>query len=393
MNSLKTLLVIAALAAVAYGAYVHLNRNSETAAVTGDAPGWPGGGPAVQIPGSGGPNVQIPGSGGPPRQIPGTGTPNLQLPAPGAAKFTPPTIPPVPVAPLTEGGPYHRPSNGTGDAPGNPQSTLANRDNQLPPSNSEPDALGRTPNPLPGRSSQNRFSNRFSIFMQAIQNKLDRGQLSEAHLALTRLYDDPDLSAEQSQRVTDLLDQLAGTVIYSREHWLEGRPYVVRQNETLEQIARQYGIPWQVLAKINGIHDPQNLQPGQELKVVRGPFTAVIDLSNYELTMMLKGRYAGRFRIGVGIDRDNLAGSYIVRDKTVNPQYYGPNRMEIDADDPNNPLGELWVGLGDQIGIHGTNSQQNIGRTGGPGSICLGNQDIEDVFGILSIGSRVIIRR
>ena len=61
-----------------------------------------------------------------------------------------------------------------------------------------------------------------------------------------------------------------------------------------------YDVSPALLAKINGIRDPQQLQPGMELKVFHGPFDAVIDLNRYELTLFLKDRYAGRFTIGIG---------------------------------------------------------------------------------------------
>ena len=35
------------------------------------------------------------------------------------------------------------------------------------------------------------------------------------------MYYDPNLPAEQAKEITELLDQLAGTVIYSRQHYLE----------------------------------------------------------------------------------------------------------------------------------------------------------------------------
>ena len=45
------------------------------------------------------------------------------------------------------------------------------------------------------------------------------------------------------------------------------------------------------------------------------------------------------------------------------------------------------------IGIHGTDNPLNVGATIDRGTICLGDRDAEDVFDILSIGSRVVIRR
>jgi LysM repeat protein len=180
-------------------------------------------------------------------------------------------------------------------------------------------------------------------------------------------------------------------VIYSRQHLLEPA-YVVKPGETLPQIAETYDVPWQLLAKINGVADLQNLQPGRELKVVRGPFRAVVHLDRYEMTLMLGGLYAGRFPIGIGQDNYQLEGTYDVRDKTVNPTYYGLTEI-VDADDPNNPLGERWIGLDGRVGIHGTNNPANVGRAEGKGSICLSDRDAEDVYDILSVGSRVVIMR
>jgi lipoprotein-anchoring transpeptidase ErfK/SrfK len=252
-------------------------------------------------------------------------------------------------------------------------------------------------NPLPGRSPGLGPANDFATAWQAIQGQLDANQLAEAHLALSRWYNHPDVPVEQVSGVIDLLDQLAGTVIYSRQHLLEG-PYTVAQLDTPENISRTFQVPWQVLARINGVDSPQQLQPGQQLKVVRGPFRAEVDLHNMELTLFLQERYAGRFPIGVGLDHRDLTGSYIVSRKGASPRYVGSDQVTVEADDPANPYGQLWIGLQDLSGretgvaIHGTNDPANLHRVAGRGAICLSAQDIDDVFGILSENSRVDIR-
>jgi lipoprotein-anchoring transpeptidase ErfK/SrfK len=232
----------------------------------------------------------------------------------------------------------------------------------------------------------------FLELLQIARTKLDGGSWGEAHRVLTTWYGDPKLTAEESTMLIDLLDQIAGTAIYSRQHLVEA-PHTVLPGETLQQIAESYNVPPQLLAKINGIRDPQSLRPDQQLKVVRGPFHAIVRLDSHELTLMVNGCYAGRFPIGIGTDHSQLEGTYLVKEKEPNPTYYGPNGMTIGAEDPRNPLGKRWIGLGDQIGIHGTNDPQNIGRDQAAGSICLGDRDIEDVFDILSVGSRVLIQR
>jgi LysM repeat protein len=251
----------------------------------------------------------------------------------------------------------------------------------------------------PGMSAAPAGGGQFGQLMEIVQQQLDAGSLAEALETLSRFYGDPRFSADESRQLTEILDQVAGTVIYSRQHLLEP-PHVVRAGETLDQIAAEYDVPAGLLAKINGVRDPKNLQPGSQLKVVRGPFNAVVNLEKRDLSLMLQGRYAGRFRIGVGRDCPSLEGTYEVKDKTVNPTYYGRDKV-VDAEDPANPWGERWIGLGNPagaaqatpVGIHGTDNPLNIGATADRGAICLGKRDVEDVYDILSIGSRVVIRR
>jgi LysM repeat protein len=230
----------------------------------------------------------------------------------------------------------------------------------------------------------------YESFMRMIRTQLDAGKLSEAHLLLSPLHDDRRLTPSQAKEVTQTLLQLAGTVIYSNQHLLEA-PYTVRSGETIEQIAAAYKIPPQLLARINLIRDGEQPPAGTQLKVIRGPFSAVVHLERYELVLMLNERYAGRIAIGIGQDQPNLEGDFQVRTKTLDPAYHG--QVFIGAGDPNNPLGKMLIDLGGHVALHGTNNPAGVGRYQGRGTIRLANADIEDLFRILSVGSAVKIRR
>jgi hypothetical protein len=239
--------------------------------------------------------------------------------------------------------------------------------------------------------------------MEEARKAIDAGKYAEAQLALSKLYGNPDLPPEQAKQITTLLDQLAGTVVYSRQHHLEP-PYVTQSGDTIDRIAQRYNVPWQLLARINGLMPPgasnadsaakdQPLPVGRVLKVIRGPFDAVVHLDRRELTLMVGSRYAGRFAIGIGRDQPKLEGEYTVCNKTLNPTYYGPDGINIGPNDPKNPLGGAWIGLTDRIGIHGTSDPQSIGRDDNRGAICTSDRDLQDLYGILSVGSRVTILR
>ncbi|MEE8453035.1 MAG: LysM peptidoglycan-binding domain-containing protein [Thermoguttaceae bacterium] len=389
MSSLKNLLVIVVLMVVSCGVYILVTRNPQTSQTPDEASAW-----------SNGPNVQMPGPGDAMPQMP-LGNAPMANPStafapqygPGAAPMqNDPNLPP----PSTLGA-----SGGTASAP-------AFVPPEIPPTPVDA-RMGSTAQPYPYpsatepagapiASSHGGVADSFETAHRAIQAQLDQGLLTDALLELSQLHDSGHVPQERVSDVQELLDQLAGAVIYSRQHLMEDA-YTVRPGDSLEQIAALYQVPWKLLANINGISDPIHLETGRQLKVVRGPFDAQIDLTDMVLTLRVGGHYAGRFAVGVGQDQPNLEGSYVVSGQTVDPVYYGPQQTRIEAGDPNNPLGEFLISLGSEPGdagrvaIHGTNDPRNLHHTGGQGTIRLGDRDIEDVFGILSIGSRVVIRR
>jgi len=226
----------------------------------------------------------------------------------------------------------------------------------------------------------------------AIEPLLQSGQLAEAHLALSKLYGNPSLTPEEDSRLTALLSQLAGTVIYSRQHLLDA-PHRVAPGETLEQIATACNVPWELLAKINGLPGAGPLEPGQELKIIKGPFHAVVDLQQKQLVLFLNGeRYAGRFPIAVGADHPPLPGEHhVVQNKLLNPSYYA--ERVYTPEDPQNPLGSRKIELDQQVSIHGSNDPSSLDREDPRGCIRMNPRDIEDVFDILTIGSEVAVRR
>ncbi len=221
------------------------------------------------------------------------------------------------------------------------------------------------------------------------QSMLESGKYREALATLSVFYQSPELTAQEQRELVDLLDPLAGRVIYSREHLL-APPHTVRRNETLSDVAQQYNVPMELLQKINEITTPDVLVPGTELKVVTGPFRAEVNLPGQELTLFLNELYAGRFPITVGLDPAPVAGDFKIRDKRENPDYFSMDGRKIPAGNPTNPFGSVRLDLGREVSIHGSPLQ---GADPSRGCISLSPQDADDVYGILSIGSTVRILR
>lgn len=228
----------------------------------------------------------------------------------------------------------------------------------------------------------------FAEQLREAEALMAESSLLESHAKLSQLY---WKFPEFRQELLPSLEQTAATIFTSPDQ-LFGEPHFVEYGETLESIGKQYEVPWQYLALLNRI-TPEKLQAGQKLKVVRGPFGAVVDLSTYTLTIHSHGWYVRHYQIGIGRDGKTPIGVFTVKDKLENPEWYDPDGGVVDADDPDNPLGEYWLGLGDHIGIHGTIDPDSIGKAASRGCIHLGDADIEEVFSLLSVGSQVKIRK
>ena len=162
----------------------------------------------------------------------------------------------------------------------------------FPSSASLPPEMPPPPGSLPSSAA-------FATAWTDAHEKLAAGRYAEALTALSVWYDDPSLGLEESHRLEDLLGQLAGTVIYSQQDLLLP-PHVVAPGETLPAIAAESGVSWQLLAKINGVSDPMQLVPGEHLKMIRGPFDAVVSVARRRISLQVGGAYAGSFPVAVG---------------------------------------------------------------------------------------------
>ena len=238
----------------------------------------------------------------------------------------------------------------------------------------------------------------FNNMWQSAQEKVKDGEYDVALFTLSLWYSNPDLTSEQRNDLIPMLDELAGKVIYSRDY-VFGRPHTVQPRETLAQIAAQNAVTPEFLARVNGLDSSAALTPGQQLKVITGPFRAELDLSKREITVFVGSYYAGRFMAGVGRDLPLGEMALKVFEKSgARPYVDRETNEQVVAGDPKNPYGNYWIGLhipgapiDPHLGIHATGSRVEASDT--RGCISLSERDADDLQAILSIGSLFTVRR
>lgn len=223
--------------------------------------------------------------------------------------------------------------------------------------------------------------------LQKIDQQIQAGEFLPAHKELSRIYWErpADRAAIQSR-----LDSAASTIFFQPQpHFAE--PYVIQPGDRLESIAKKYKLSWEYLSALNRT-SPTRIQAGKRLKVLKGPFSAAVDLQDFALTVHLHGYYVKRYEIGIGKDGSSPLGQFPVLTKIANPQYTDPDGRVIEGDDPRNPLGERWIDLGNSYGIHGTIEPESIGKAASRGCIRMRDPDIIEVYNFLTVGSEVTLR-
>jgi lipoprotein-anchoring transpeptidase ErfK/SrfK len=128
--------------------------------------------------------------------------------------------------------------------------------------------------------------------------------------------------------------------------------------------------------------------------------TIIIDTANTYLYLALGGGKALRYGIGVGREGFTWSGSERVSRMSEWPDWHPPSEM-IDrqpylprfmAGGPGNPLGARALYLGKTLyRIHGTNQPSTIGTFVSSGCIRLLNEDIEDLYSRVQVGTRVVV--
>ncbi len=218
------------------------------------------------------------------------------------------------------------------------------------------------------------------------------------------------LPPDQAEYARGVLAELANETIFSRRIF-DNDPYVQRYKmqpgDVLSKVERslKLHIPVELILKVNRISDARKIQAGQTLKMVNGPFHAIVSKSTMTMDVFLHRDgldpvFVRRLPVGLGKDDGTPAGLWRIKrgEKGRQVAWYPPPssglKGRINRGEPDYAFGAkgIWIplegldenteGLTD-YGIHSTNDPSSIGRAESLGCIRLGDDDIEFVYATL----------
>jgi lipoprotein-anchoring transpeptidase ErfK/SrfK len=167
--------------------------------------------------------------------------------------------------------------------------------------------------------------------------------------------------------------------------------YKVLPGDSLEKIAKKYRTTIELIKQRNGLKE-NNLKEGQELSIWNHPFTIIVDKGSNQLRLELNKNSVKEYRVSTGkATTTTPLGEFIIKYRYPFPTWYHRGEI-IQGGSADNWLGSRWLGFDKpKYGIHGTIYPQLIGQSVSGGCIRMKNKDVDELYDIVPIGTKVTI--
>lgn len=118
-----------------------------------------------------------------------------------------------------------------------------------------------------------------------------------------------------------------------------------------------------------------------------------INIPECTLRVIQAGKVIFQAPVGIGrLGHESPVGEFTIVNKIANPTWYPKDRPPVPPG-PTNPLGKYWLGLSVKgYGIHGNIRPDSIGSPVSAGCVRMYNNDIEFMYNLIEVGTRVSIR-
>lgn len=271
----------------------------------------------------------------------------------------------------------------------------------------EPSTQTNPTNPGVQSNQGRNGADRVQLQLDTARRMVNQNDRVAARRLLSQTLNTPDLSDRDAQllrnELTSINDVLVfGPVVAPNDPMCE--EYTIKSGDSLSRIARsrELATHWKLIQRVNRISNPSRIRLGQTLKLVRGPFHAIVHKSEHRMDIYhgapndpRNWLFIRSFNVGLGEDNGTPLGVFTISmNKLENPGWVNPrNAAERYApDDPRNPIGEFWLGfdgVGEYasltgFGIHGTIDPESIGDNRSMGCVRLADDDIAVVYELLA---------
>jgi len=254
--------------------------------------------------------------------------------------------------------------------------------------------------PRPAKADESQVSLQHAVFkydrLAEALRSTDPAQRVAAWEELSKVY--LRGGEKERERVLPALRSFVNTYVLSSRFPSDTRVAArvnVQPGDRLARIAKRYGTTIEAIMRLNHLKS-EIIRPGMTLKVLNQPIAIFVQKSRYRLWVTYGGKFLFEAPCGIGIENRTPSGTFIIADRIKNPEWYRPDGRVIPPGDPENELGSRWLGFKDTpeysgLGIHEARNPSDVGKESSKGCLRLRKEDIELLFDITPLGTKVTI--
>lgn len=226
------------------------------------------------------------------------------------------------------------------------------------------------------------------LYDQAMAYK-NEGNLAKA-LEILRLIYSEYSDYDNIELVQTELEHLNMQIIFSNASTQNSVVHEVVKGDTLGELAKRYGTTVELIKKNNNINNDV-IRLGQKLRIWTGKFNIFVDKSQNILILKESDNVVKVYNVSTGKDSSTPEGTFKITSKLVDPVWFNKG-VVVPPESPANVLGSRWLGFDNPgYGIHGTIEPDKIGQQVTAGCVRMRNEDVEELYTIIPLGTEVTV--
>jgi lipoprotein-anchoring transpeptidase ErfK/SrfK len=229
------------------------------------------------------------------------------------------------------------------------------------------------------------------LLSQAAKYEADGDKLKAKEVYDQIISNYPDY--DKIEDVQDKLGELNIDLIFSPAEMPQTISYEIVPGDSLGKLARKYNTTAQLIKRANGLKSDV-IRTGEKLRIWTAPFTVLVNKSQNVLFLKSGDEVLKIYHVSTGRNNITPVGTFKIATKIEKPVWFKNGGAPIPSESPENELGSRWMGFDTDphYGIHGTLHPEAIGQQVTDGCVRLKNEDVEELFDIIPVGTQVIIQ-
>ena len=237
----------------------------------------------------------------------------------------------------------------------------------------------------------------------AAEEQLHKDNLAAARSIAEKALESPAIKRFEADwfRAVEVISKANSVFINSDAPAPEKTRYVIQPGDTLISIANHFQTTVTAIERGNKLDTTRiSLYPGMVISIYPAKWALEAIKTRFVLILYDGERIFKLYRVGIGRQNRTPVGVFKVNSKLREPVWTPPGKV-IPYGDPANVLGTRWLGIQPiedtdtslkGFGIHGTWQPESVGTAASEGCIRLKNEDVNELFDIVPIGTRVTIK-